>query len=102
MNIMMNIKKDFQKVIKAIRDDRNNRLQINGCFPKAIMTQVQAEKGQATVNCGGEWTTAEKSKERAVEVMQDSRFVEFLEKANAKATIEYNNAVNAYQVRLFF
>lgn len=93
---MEKTKKDFQKVIGAIRKEAGT-----GSFPKPMMTAAQMMKNEATVNCGGEWSTAEKTLERANKVMQDSRFVAFLEAHNAKAGLELNN-FKTYQIRIHF
>lgn len=87
------IKKDFQKVIKAIRDAKNKECGTNSEFPKAMMTRQQIAKGTATVNCGGEWCkhSPEVARERADLVMKDERFTAFLTKWNATAHIELDN-----------
>ena len=81
---MKQVKKEFQKTIKAIRGDAK-------MFPKPMMTTAQMEKSEATVNCGGEWSTAEATLEMAKAVMADSRFTDFLAKNNATANLELNN-----------
>ena len=98
---MKNIKKRFHKVIGEIRNDINKENGINGSFPKPMMTAVQMEKREATVNCGGEWSTAEKTKERANKVMNDRRFIDFLSDTGSTAVIEMNN-FKTYQIRIRF
>lgn len=95
---MMNdkTKKDFQKAIKAIREDMGREV-----FPKPMMTSAQMEKNQATVNCGGEWSTKEKTEEIANAVMNSERFTEFLDKYEAKAVIE-TNSFGTLQIRIFY
>lgn len=93
------IKKDFQKVIKAIRDAKNKECGTNSEFPKAMMTRQQIAKGTATVNCGGEWGSLEGTTYRANKVMNDERFTEFLTRWNATAKIEMNSFGTA-QIRI--
>lgn len=82
------MKKDFQKVIKAIRETNGERTN-----PKPMMTEAQMEKGTATVNCGGEWCkhSPEVARKRADLVMKDERFTAFLTKWNATAHTELDN-----------
>ncbi len=89
-------KKDFQKIIKSIREKTNEKN-----FPKPMMTIAQIEKKQATVNCGGEWATKERTEERANIVLNDERFKEFLDKYKATANLEINN-FGTYQIRINF
>ena len=77
------MKADFQKVIGEIRND------IGGMFPKAMMTNQQMQKNTATVNCGGEWRSAENAMKTVNAVMNDERFKAFLVRQNATAMIEY-------------
>lgn len=59
---MADMKKDFQKVIKAIRDSLPKETQYYSTgeirkvaspeYPKAMMTAQQMRKNTATVNCG--------------------------------------------------
>ena len=86
-------KKDFQKVIKTIRRDRE--------YPKAMMTGLQMRHNTATVNCGGEWKPAGYTRELAEEVMEDKLFQEFLSKWEAEAEIELNSA-KSWQIRIYF
>ena len=90
---MTTTKKEFQKVIKEIRGDKK--------FPKPIMTQVQIEKREATVNCGGEWKSAEETKEIANNVLKSERFKAFIKENNATAKLELNN-FNTWQIRINF
>ena len=98
---MEKTKKQFQKVIGSIRKDRNTAENINSNFPKAMMTYAQMEKKQATVNCGGEWSTAEKTKQIVELVLNDSRFIKFLSDNSATAKTEYNN-FGSFQIRIYF
>lgn len=83
-------KKEFQKVISKIRNDRKKETGNKNCeYPKAMMTGQQIKKNTATVNCGGEWY-GEESKELANAVMQDERFKQLIGKYNAKASTEVN------------
>lgn len=90
------MKAEFQKVIGAVRSERGGKE-----YPKPMMTTVQMMKGQATVNCGGEWSTTERTREMAEAVMANNTFVEFINKYNASAKIELNN-FGTYQIRLYF
>lgn len=98
---MLKTKKEFQKAIKNIRNSRNAELGINSNYPKPMMTQVQMDKREATVNCGGEFGTPDEIRDRANYVMADARFKEFLDKHNATANLELN-AFNTYQIRIHF
>ena len=93
------IKKDLQKVVKTIRDERNAAKGTDSSFPKAMMTGQQMELGTATVNCGGEWATRESSEERATAVITDPRFQAFLAKSSAEAHLELNS-FGTIQVRI--
>lgn len=93
---MEKTKKDFQKVIGSIRKDGES-----ATYPKPMMTVVQMEKREATVNCGGEWSTAEKTLSRAKAVMDDERFTAFLERHNGTARLELNS-FKTYQIRINF
>lgn len=93
---MDKVKRKFQKVISSIRKD------IGGSsYPKAMMTMVQMERGQATVNCGGEWLGVSRTIEIAHAVMFDERFVSFIEEVHARAVLEVNN-FGTYQIRIHF
>ena len=98
---MQIIKKAFQKVVKEIREDRNESIGRNSSYPKPMMTRVQMEKHEATVNCGGEWGTAESTRAIADMVLSDKRFEEFIKASNADADLELN-AFGTYQIRLKF
>lgn len=98
---MKNTKKQFQKVIGNIRKDRNTKEGINSSYPKPMMTVVQMEKKEATVNCGGEFSTAEKTMNLANTVMGDERFKNFITSTGADANIEMNN-FGTYQIRIKF
>lgn len=97
----MNEKK-FRKIIKMIRDERNNDgIAVRADFPKAMMTGRQIGKNTATVNCGGDWCARrpEVTRKLAELVVNDPRFVEFIEEENAHAYIE-RTAAGVYQVRV--
>lgn len=93
------IKKALQKTVKGIREDLNAANGTASDFPKTMMTGQQMAKNTATVNCGGEWASAEKSLARANAVVADSRFKNFLAEAGATAKIEVTN-FGSYQVRI--
>ena len=61
----------------------------------------KVDKKQATVNCGGEWSTAEKTKQIVELVLNDSRFIKFLSDNSATAKTEYNN-FGSFQIRIYF
>lgn len=96
-----NIKKNLQKTIKTIREERSNAIGREVSFPKAMMTSAQARKGEATVNCGGEWY-GRNSKPIAESLMEDIRFRGFLEETDGEAVMEYNPRFDSYQVRIRF
>ena len=91
---MLKAKKDFQKVIKEIRGSERR-------YPKPMMTGVQMEKRQATVNCGGEWFSYEETLKVAQEVMETNIFKDFLESHNATARIE-RGQLDCAQIRIQF
>lgn len=91
------IKKSFKKTIDSIRKERGE----GKTFPKAMMTEAQISKGTATVNCGGEWCSADFTLNLAKSVASDPRFLVFLAEANAKAAIELNN-FGTYQIRISY
>lgn len=95
---MEKTKKAFQRVIANIRKETESE------FPKAMMTSQQMNKCTATVNCGGERYSTESSKELAERVLNDERFLTFLEKNKAAAAVEAVSIGNkmAYQVRILF
>lgn len=94
-------KKDFQKTIKAIREEKEGSFNGNAMYPKPMMTAVQIEKKQATVNCGGEWVRLETSIRVADYVLADERFNEFLNKYQATAIKEVAPC-GKYQIRINF
>lgn len=95
---MEKTKKAFQRVIANIRKETESE------FPKAMMTSQQMNKCTATVNCGGERYSTESSKELAEKVLNDKRFLTFLEKNKAAAAVEAVSIGDkmAYQVRILF
>lgn len=101
----MTTKKAFQYTISKIRKDwRVYNHTPAAEYPKAMMTNQQIEKMTATVNCGGEWLSGTTEKEIANFVMNDQRFLDFLEKYNAVAEIEsfYHYSCIGYQIRIKF
>lgn len=96
------MKKDFQKVIKMIRDENNAHNDSKSSFPKPMMTDAQIDKSTATVNCGGEWGSFESTKKKADIVMSDKRFTDFLTKWNATATVEHVSRFNVLQIRISY
>lgn len=98
---MKSAKKDLQKLTKKIREEWDS-----GEFPKAMMTGQQALKRTATINCGGEWRSANKSEKMAAAILARPDFVEFLKTWNAEACAEKVNSgahSNGYkQVRIYF
>lgn len=101
---MNDIKKDFQKTVKAIRDRMNAGKEYKSEYPKAMMTGQQMKKRTATINCGyGLWYTANERKERAINVMNAPEFDSFLARWNADADIEEKDNGERYttiQVRI--
>ena len=98
----MNTKKEFQKVVAAIRADAKKE-NPKAEYPKAMMTSQQMEKNTATVNCGH---NPKESKKIAKRVLEDPRFHEFMSGCNVTHAIPeivkdaYDNKV--YQLRLRF
>lgn len=102
MTNLNNAKKDLAIVIGTIRKERNEEINLPKCkFPKPIMTAKQMEQNTATINCGGEFSSLEKTTERSELVMNDERFKEFLKKHNATAKIELNQ-FGTKQIRINF
>ena len=91
----MSTKTKFQKVIAAIRKAGGDD------YPKAMMTGQQMAKNTATVNCGGEWRSAEYSEMLAATVTADPGFQKFLKEENATANIE-RNPFGGVQIRINF
>ena len=99
------IKKEFQKLIKSIREsDFNSEA---GCeYPKAIMTEAMMERGEATIIFT--WQGSFKNdackqytKERAEKMMSIKAFKDFLNREQATAQIELKEN-NNYQIRIHF
>ena len=63
---MADMKKDFQKAVKAFRDST----EYHGEYPKAMMTAYQMRLGTATINCG----RAEFGQELAPKVLASEAF----------------------------
>lgn len=94
----MNIerRKDFQSVIAHLRQEGDR-------YPKAMMTGRQEVKGEATVNCGGEWGTPDTTLAMAKQVMQDEGFQSFLRRQNARAVVErVGSHYPYYRIRIRF
>ncbi len=98
---MEKTKKELQKVIKAIRSEMEDEISRRQEYPKLMMTRVQMNKSQATVNCGGEWGSRASTKAVAESVMNDDDFKVFLDKHNAEARLELNS-FGTYQIRIHF
>lgn len=94
----MDRKKDFQKVISKIRKDLGYE------YPKAMMTGQQIRKNTATVNCGGEWLKSETNVEICDYVINDPRFISFLDRNHATAHLEPTayGAKKYLQIRIHF
>jgi len=73
---MADMKKDFQKAVKAFRDGSK----YHGEYPKAMMTAQQMRKGTATINCG----RADFGKELAPQVLASEPFVAWCVAYNIK------------------
>lgn len=97
---MQAIKKDFQKVIRTLKKEWQS-----GSYPKPMMTGAQMERDTATVNCS---YMSDRSKELAEKVINDERFIQFLNKHNITAEVEtimHNGMHETYpinQVRLHY
>ena len=99
------IKREFQKVIKSIREsDFNSKA---GCeYPKAIMTEAMMERGEATIIFLWQGETydergREYSKAKAEKMMEVKSFTDFLNREQATAQIELKEN-NNYQIRIHF
>lgn len=98
---MADMKKDFQKVIKAIRDSLPKVTQYYSTgeirkvaspeYPKAMMTAQQMRKGTATVNCG----SGLPGRNRRATVISNAAFVKWCETYGIK-TIYFEEITDAY------
>lgn len=95
--ITAEVKKEFQKVIAAIRKELNTEAGKDYEYPKAMMTAAQRKKDTATVNCGGSFTRRDR-------VMAHPAFIAFCEKHNATAEAERitYGTYTQHQLRLRF
>lgn len=95
--LMLDVKKEFQKVVATIRKELNAEAGKVYDYPKAMMTAAQRKKDTATVNCGHSFT-------RPAKVLQHPAFIAFLRKFNATAKTEQTGPKDfiQYQVRLYF
>lgn len=99
------IKKEFQKLIKSIRESDFNST--SGCeYPKAIMTEAMMERGEATIifTWQGRFhseSTKEYTRARAEKMMKVKAFTDFLNREEATAQIELKEN-NNYQIRIKF
>lgn len=84
---MADMKKDFQKVIKAIRDGQK----VPSEYPKAMMTAQQMRKNTATVNCG----RGLPGRNRRATVISNAAFVKWCETYGIK-TIDFEEVTDAY------
>ena len=96
---MADMKKDFQKAVKAFRDGS----EYHGEYPKAMMTAQQMRKGTATINCG----RAEFGEELAPKVLAFQGFVDWCVAYGVK-TVQVEIAKEAsymkpqYQIRVTY
>lgn len=87
------LKKQLQKFCKTWRDTDDTR------FPKAMMTIVQMNKNEATINCGGEGMSFTYTDCLADAILKDESFKEIMEQNNATAHKERNN-FGTIQIRI--
>lgn len=95
--LMLEIKKEFQKVVATIRKELNTEASKAYDYPKAMMTAAQRKKDTATVNCGGSFTRCDRVKAHPA-------FIAFCEKHHATAEAEripYGSYIQ-HQLRLRF
>jgi hypothetical protein len=95
---MADMKKDFQKAIKAIRDGQK----VPSEYPKAMMTAQQMRKGTATVNCG----SGSPGRNRRATVISNAAFVKWCEMYGIKA-IDFEEVADGFggtqtQIRLTY
>lgn len=98
------IKKEFQKLIKSIRESDFNSSDSE--YPKAIMTAGMMDRGEATIifTWQGRFhseTTKEYTRARAEKMMEIKAFTDFLNREEATAQIELKEN-NNYQIRIKF
>ena len=99
------IKREFQKVIKNIRESDFNP-ESGMEYPKAIMTDAMTERGEATIifSWQGSYASEEKkeyTRRKAEKMLKVESFLNFLDKEQATAQIELKEN-NNYQIRIKF
>lgn len=102
--ITKKMKTEYQKLLKEIRTrvfERTTDHSGNCEYPKPMMTASQMIKGQATVNCGGEWYKADTTKKIAEQVLEDEAFKAWIGKYEANARLEAMRN-GGYQIRIQF
>ena len=111
---MADIKKDFQKAVKAYRDTLPKIPQyystgelrgfINPSYPKAMFTEQQARKGTATVNCGWAGNNEAKSRahNRAAGLLATDKFIAWCKNYGIKSIDFETNPDGNYQIRVRF
>lgn len=109
---MADMKKDFQKAVKAYRDTLPKVTQYystgevrgvyNPEYPKAMFTEQQARKCTATVNCG--WAGNDEAKtrahNRAAGLLASKKFVAWCENYGIKSIDFEMNADGNLQIRV--
>lgn len=89
------LKKALRKFCKKWRDTDETE------FPKAMMTLVQMNKNEATINCGGEWMSFTYTDCLADAILKDEGFKAIMEQNNATAHKERNN-FGTIQIRIHY
>lgn len=108
MENTIEMKKDFAKVVKKIREAINQNKGTKSDYPKAMMTGQQIKNRTATVNCGEYSEDSIRmlaiARDKMDTVLTDPDFIEFIEKYNAVALPQFVKAsgYSKYQVRINF
>lgn len=89
------LKKALRKFCKKWRDTDETE------FPKAMMTLVQMNKNEATINCGGEWMSFTYTDCLADAILKDEGFKAIMEQNNATAHKE-RNSFGTMQIRIHY
>lgn len=91
-------KKELAKEISRIRKQFDGEYKAE--FPKLMMTQRQIDNNTGSVNCGGEWKKVSYTQRIAETVSNDRGFNALIAYYGAKAHIEYNKPMDAWQIRI--
>lgn len=95
---LVQVKKEFQKIVGKVRKELNTKYGTSYEYPKAMMTGQQIKKRTATINCS-------RSQRMACEVINHPAVIAFLRSNNAAAKLEQvqdGGWGTQHQVRIYF